>query len=121
MSAAVSVFCSFLFLSLLSALSSSILSSPHNFFSQPFERLEPAQIAIVQYDSRPLRDYWLTSAVWNHYYTQLHGHQFIYYNLEKECHYQETKLADAWCKVKAMLQVDPSSHHRSSIIVVIGQ
>jgi hypothetical protein len=95
----------FLCLFLHTTLSSVLHSFQNSFPDLLFEQLKPEQIAIVQYDSRPLQDYWLTSALWNYYYTEIHGHKFIYYNLKKECHYQETKLADAWCKVKAMLQV----------------
>eukprot|EP00602_Paraphysomonas_sp_CaronLab_P002425 CAMPEP_0185033188 /NCGR_PEP_ID=MMETSP1103-20130426/21950_1 /TAXON_ID=36769 /ORGANISM="Paraphysomonas bandaiensis, Strain Caron Lab Isolate" /LENGTH=298 /DNA_ID=CAMNT_0027569381 /DNA_START=87 /DNA_END=979 /DNA_ORIENTATION=- len=64
----------------------------------------PHQIALLQYDSRPLSDYWLSSALWNNYYAKIHGHVFLYYSLAGRCRYGDTDLADAWCKVKAMLQ-----------------
>ena len=66
--------------------------------------IKPNEISILQYDSRPLEDYWLASALWNKYYSDLHGHKFLYYNMKSECTYEYTKLASPWCKVKAMLQ-----------------
>jgi hypothetical protein len=81
--------------------------------------LKSDEIAFVQYDSRPLRNYWLTSALWNYHYATAHGHHFIYYNLEKGCSYQDTKLADAWCKVKAMIQVRILSIN--SYLIVLGK
>ena len=71
--------------------------------------LQPEEIAIVQYDSRKLSDYWLASAKWNKYYCDKHGHVFIYYKNK----YRKKKdsqwcikdtLASPWCKVKAMVQ-----------------
>lgn len=65
------------------------------------------EYAIVQYDSRPLKDYWLASAAWNREYCKRHGHTFIYYALKpgETCKAVggEEPLADAWCKVKAMI------------------
>jgi hypothetical protein len=43
--------------------------------------LKPSEIALLQFDSRRLEDYWRTSAVWNDYYAKKHGHQFLYYSL----------------------------------------
>lgn len=45
--------------------------------------LKPSEIALLQFDSRDLDNYWLTSAIWNDYYAKKHGHQFIYYSLTK--------------------------------------
>lgn len=90
--------------SLITSTSTSTLTST----SYEINNLKSEEIAVLLYDSRPLRDYWLTSALWNYYYTQLHHHQFIYYNLEESCNYKNTKLAEAWCKVRAMLQVSSS-------------
>jgi hypothetical protein len=70
------------------------------------ENLNQNEIAILQYDSRPLGDYWLASALWNKHYCDLHNHVFIYYS-GNECVYDEfTKLASPWCKVKAMRQAN---------------
>lgn len=73
--------------------------------------LKPEEIALIQYDSRPLEDYWLASALWNKNYCDRHGHIFIFYG-GGECKYDSsTRLASPWCKVKAMRQVvqNPSS------------
>ena len=90
-------------------------------------RLQPHEVALLQFDSRNLQGYWLASALWNQAYTQRHGHRYIYYNLEltKSCRYGKchsqlwmitvmhdnqnpgkTLLADAWCKVRAMIQAN---------------
>ena len=63
------------------------------------------EIAIMQYDSRKLGDYWLASALWNRMYCDKHGHKFIYYASREGCHYHGETLATPWCKVKAMNQV----------------
>jgi hypothetical protein len=69
--------------------------------------LEAGEIAILQYDSRPLADYWLASALLNKRYCDKHNHIFIFYSAV-ECHYDATtQLASPWCKVKAMKQVSP--------------
>eukprot|EP01032_Pedospumella_encystans_P009980 gene9980-11696_t len=60
----------------------------------------------MQYDSRPLRDYWQASAEWNKKYCYKHGHVFIYYASKEGCHYLDEKLATPWCKVKAMLDAN---------------
>jgi hypothetical protein len=67
------------------------------------ESLSNDAFAIVQFDSRSLKNYWLTAAEWNNAYCMKHGHHFLYYTLEGICHYKDEKLADAWCKVKAMI------------------
>ncbi len=64
------------------------------------------QIAIVQFDSRPLKNYWLTAAQWNARYCEQHNHKFLYYTTKDQCHYQHEPLADAWCKVRAMLNAN---------------
>jgi hypothetical protein len=64
------------------------------------------EIAILQYDSRPLGDYWLASALWNKKYCDTHNHVFIYYS-GGDCIYDSnTRLASPWCKVKAMRQAN---------------
>jgi hypothetical protein len=82
-----------------------IFSCSFHLVSCFFDDLKDNEIAIVQFDSRPLRDYWLTSSLWNHDYATRHGHLFLYYNLQEDCHYLDTKLAQPSCKVKAMIQV----------------
>lgn len=68
-----------------------------------FEELTAESFAIVQFDSRPLDNYWQTAALWNKAYCDQHGHQYLYYTLSGSCHYGEEPLASAWCKVKAMI------------------
>lgn len=73
--------------------------------------LQPHEIALLQFDSRyPLSDYWQSSAMWNEYYCRRHGHTFIYYSLRERgvCMHDPSgeRLADPWCKVKAMLQAN---------------
>jgi hypothetical protein len=67
--------------------------------------LSPDRIAILQFDSRPLRNYWQTAATWNARYCAAHGHRFLYYTLppDDRCHHDQEPLASAWCKVRAML------------------
>lgn len=72
--------------------------------------LNPEEIAILQFDSRPLRDYWLTSALWNKHYCDRHGHLYLYYTTSTQslgsCRYNNEPLASPWCKVKAMIQAN---------------
>ena len=69
-------------------------------------KLRNEEIAIMQYDSRKLRDYWLVSARWNKKYCEKHGHVFIYYASREGCHHNNEKLATPWCKVKAMISAN---------------
>ena len=95
---------------LLSSLSCEIQSSVQ------LEHLNRAEIAILQYDSRPLENYWLASASWNKHYCDLHGHQYLYYRGD-ECDYDSsTRLASPWCKVKAMRQVSVLAPSNTMII-----
>ena len=79
-----------------------------------FKNMKASEFALVQFDSRPLLEstYWRSSAEWNQHYCDLHGHVFIYYTFselgDKKCHSKDNKyeLADAWCKVKAMLKAN---------------
>lgn len=88
-----------------------------------FVNLKPEEFAIVQYDSRPLANYWEASALWNSHYALLHGHRFLYYTApiagsdtvgdgnvyDPSCSHADhdkhapVSLATPWCKVKAML------------------
>ena len=67
--------------------------------------IPPQKIAIMQFDSRPLKNYWLSAAQWNAAYCQKHGHRFIYYTTDEACHHGDEPLASAWCKVRAMLNI----------------
>lgn len=69
-------------------------------------KLEPSEIALMQYDSRNPSGYWLASAVWNNYYCDKHGHKFIYFSTKEGCHYKFETLATPWCKVKAMIDAN---------------
>ena len=68
--------------------------------------LRADEVAIMQYDSRRLGDYWKVSAEWNKKYCDKHGHVFIYYASKEGCHHEDEKLATPWCKVKAMLDAN---------------
>jgi hypothetical protein len=69
-------------------------------------QLNPSEIGILQFDSRPLKNYWLVAAKWNNDYCQRHNHHFLYYTNDAACHYRDEPLADAWCKVRAMLNAN---------------
>jgi hypothetical protein len=64
------------------------------------------EIALIQFDSRPLKGYWKTAAEWNNYYAHLHNHSYIYYTNNKRCYHGSEPLASPWCKVLAMMQAD---------------
>jgi hypothetical protein len=68
--------------------------------------VQPHELAIIQFDTRPLGSYWNVSAHWNHAYSLKHGHQYAYFTLTagKECSRKGVALYSAWCKVKAMLK-----------------
>jgi hypothetical protein len=68
--------------------------------------LQPSEIGILQFDSRPLKNYWLVAANWNNAYCKRHNHHFLYYTNDAGCHYGDEPLADAWCKVRAMLNAN---------------
>jgi len=68
-------------------------------------RLKRNEIAIIQYDSRDMSDYWFVTAAWNKYYCDIHGHTFAVYST-KSCMHGSTELASPWCKVKAMRQAN---------------
>lgn len=68
-----------------------------------FDALNPEDYAIVQYDSRALSDYWLTSASWNQQYAIRHGHKFIFYQSDTCVHESGLELATPWCKVWSMV------------------
>jgi hypothetical protein len=68
--------------------------------------LPPQKIALMQFDSRPLKNYWLAAAKWNDAYCKKHNHVYIYYSTDETCHHGEEPLASAWCKVKAMINAN---------------
>lgn len=69
-------------------------------FSVDVAELLPQEFALLQFDSRRLKNYWLTAAQWNHAYCQRHGHRFLYYTTNDTCHHGHEPLASAWCKVR---------------------
>jgi len=80
----------------------------------------PAEYALVLYDSRPLKEgeYWLAAAAWNRKYCEAHGHTFVYYALPAGAKCMSADLgtgseplADAWCKVRAMMQASKDFPH----------
>lgn len=84
----------------------------YNFQPQP-DDLQPHELAVIQYDSRPLADYWNTSARWNKAFCDKFGHQYFFLTSSGEssdgpaqCTYAGHALAPAWCKVKAMLHAN---------------
>jgi hypothetical protein len=98
---------------MLQCLGSLVLLSFAMFGSGSIESLTAENFAIVQFDSRPMSNYWQAAAEWNQQYCQRHGHQFLYYNLDGDCHYKDEPLASAWCKVKAMINAmedHPTAH-----------
>jgi hypothetical protein len=40
--------------------------------------IQPHELAIIQYDSRPLGDYWNSSAYWNYAFAQKWGHLYLF-------------------------------------------
>ena len=57
-------------------------SLPHFFVNAiQLDKLRPEEIAIMQFDSRPLGDYWLAAAKWNKFYCDRHGHRFLYFTI----------------------------------------
>jgi len=78
------------------------LTETFSFFN--ISSIKPTEMAIIQFDSRPLDNYWLEAARWNSIYAKRHHHHYFLYSSTGPCKYMEEKLADAWCKVKAMIQ-----------------
>jgi hypothetical protein len=74
-------------------------------FQLQHDDLKAADIAVIQFDTRPLDDYWHASARWNKLYAQYHGHQYAYISMRAEsCMCGGEEVAPAWCKVKAMMK-----------------
>jgi len=76
--------------------------------------VKDSELVIVQYDSRPLGGFWNTSARWNKAYAAKHGHQYVYLSSKSSCRFGKHLLADAWCKVKAMVLVNEMESLRSA-------
>jgi hypothetical protein len=69
--------------------------------------LQNQEIAIVQYDSRRLGNYWNISARWNRDYAEKYGHGYYFLSKKHDtCVHGETQLAPPWCKVLAMIAAD---------------
>ena len=49
--------------------------------------------------------YWYSSVKWNKHYADLHGHKYQLLSIKGKCSCNELLLHNAWCKVKAMLEV----------------
>lgn len=83
-----------------------LLLAPGGWADSLIDALQPNEVALVQFDSRPMESYWLASADWNKYYCDRHGHKFLYFQAPRgQClHNGEVKLADPWCKVRTMQQ-----------------
>lgn len=50
----------------------------HGVELDPLEDIHPHELAIIQYDSRPLADYWNSSAFWNFAFAQKWNHQYLF-------------------------------------------
>lgn len=64
--------------------------------------LQPEDIAIVQYDTRPIdENYWGVVARWNYAYARQHGHPYYFLSSvhPKDCRYSDVALSVVWCKV----------------------
>ena len=54
-------------------------------FQPADDDLKPNDIAIVQFDTRKLADYWNASARWNKYFAMSHGHQYLFLYMRGKC------------------------------------
>lgn len=72
-------------------------------FSLSPDDLRAGDIAVIQFDTRPLADYWNASAHWNKGYSRYHGHKYAYLSMRKPCRCGNYKVSPVWCKVKAMV------------------
>ena len=89
----------------------------HN-FNLARDDLRPNDIAIVQFETRPLTEkfsskvkdydnnYWNVSARWNKAYASRHGHQYAFIAMSQTtpCKTSQHHLSAVWCKVKAMIR-----------------
>lgn len=74
----------------------------HNFTPQ-HDDISAKDLAIIQFDTRSLSDYWNISVHWNSEYAHKHGHQFAFLTMDGKCMYATFELSPVWCKVKAMV------------------
>jgi hypothetical protein len=65
--------------------------------------VSPKDIAIVQFDNRPLGNYWNISARYNRAYAKKYGHKYLFLSQDSDCLLSNTVLAPSWCKVRAMI------------------
>lgn len=86
----------------------------HHELSITNDDLSDNEIAIVQFDSRPLLGYWNASSHWNKQYAMKYHHEYIYLSMEEheECVYVTLKLSPVWCKVYAMIEAERLLHDR---------
>jgi hypothetical protein len=64
--------------------------------------IQPNEFAIAQFDTRPMGEYWNVSARWNKAYCDKYNHKYVYLSTLHDCTYDSYKLANPWCKIKAM-------------------
>lgn len=82
--------------------------------------IQPHELLIVQFDSRPLNDYWQTSQRWNSQYCRKYGHHYQFFSSRLPCRACSSEnIAEPWCKVKAMLLADLSAAHSIKAILYI--
>ena len=67
--------------------------------------LQTSELVIMQFDNRPVADYWNISARWNRAFAQKHGHQYMFLSMKEACENNGVQLSSPWCKVKAMIAV----------------
>ena len=90
-------------------------------FHLSLDDLQPSDICIIQFDSRPLDNYWNASAIWNKAYAMYHGHKYAFMTMhstsneyknqnhnnikdKQYCYSKDNyKLHVVWCKVKAII------------------
>jgi hypothetical protein len=77
--------------------------------------VKPDELLIFQYDSRPLQDYWNASVRWNKAFADKYGHRYVFLSSKGNCRFGPHLLADAWCKVKAMILADKLAQKDNSI------
>jgi hypothetical protein len=73
--------------------------------------LKPEELLIIQFDSRPLDNYWLVTSQWNAHYAARYGHhyQFVTGNDQPCTSCDGSTIGQAWCKLKTMLMIDTTA------------
>jgi hypothetical protein len=72
----------------------------------PAPALAAADIALIQYDTRPLGpEYWGVAARWNYAFARKHGHPYYYFSSAEteECLYSDISISIVWCKVCVLI------------------